>query len=53
MNENQIKALPEDIDKLQELKELDVYNNKIETIPLSLINMRSLTIINLSQNKIK
>eukprot|EP00833_Pecoramyces_ruminatium_P011391 jgi/Orpsp1_1/1185423/evm.model.c7180000093683.1 len=48
-----IKEIPNDIYKLKYLKELNMYNNDITTIPSSVGDVSELEIINLSYNNIK
>ena len=47
-----VKALPEDINKLKNLKTIRLGNNKVEAIPENLGYMESLTELDLSYNRL-
>lgn len=52
LHNNQLTALPEEIQALTKLKFFDVSNNQIEEMPLSISNLSELESLNVSVNKL-
>ncbi len=52
LDQNYLATLPDTINKLQKLKKLSAYHNKLINIPLSLYEMLNLEELNLSANRL-
>lgn len=50
LEENNMNYLPDVISELVELKKLDLWRNKIKSLPLSMSNLENLVELNLSEN---
>lgn len=53
LNNNKIRAIPDDIGQLENVEELILSENYIENIPVSVSLMANLKVIKLSNNKLK
>ena len=53
MRENNLKKIPDNIGQLKSLQKLDLYNNKINSVPIGITNLKNLKLINLVVNPVK
>jgi Leucine-rich repeat (LRR) protein len=53
LSHNELKFLPDSIGNLNNLKELYIYNNQLESLPDLIVSLVNLETLNLSDNKLK